>query len=58
MKFKKGDWVHSVRVGSKGQFVGEVVDFLKGEYVIRDAEKKRWLRAEGELSRAVKTKAA
>jgi hypothetical protein len=28
------------------------VDFLDGEYVIRDAEKLKWLRAEGELSRS------
>ncbi|UPT95429.1 hypothetical protein J4G48_0040455 [Bradyrhizobium barranii subsp. apii] len=54
MKFKKGDWVHSVRVGSKGQFVGEVVDISEGEYVVRDGERKRWLRAEGELSPAKK----
>jgi len=58
MKFKKGDWVHSVRVGSKGQFVGEVIGFSDDEYIIRDAEKRRWLRSEGELSRAVKKEAA
>ena len=50
MKFKKGDWVHSVRVGSKGQFVGEVIGFSDDEYIIRDPEKLKWLRAEGELS--------
>jgi hypothetical protein len=52
MKFKKGDWVHSVRVGSKGQFVGEVIGFSEGEYVVRDPDKLKWLRAEGELSHA------
>jgi hypothetical protein len=52
VKLKNGDWVHSVRVGSKG--LGEVIDFSEGKYVIRGAEKRRWLRAEGELSPAKK----
>lgn len=58
MKFKKGDWVHSVRVGSKGQFVGEVIGISEGEYIVRDPDKLKWLRAEGELSPAAKSKEA
>ena len=49
-KFKKGDWVTSVRRGSKGSFVGEIIDICGDEYVIRDAEKLRWLRKPAELS--------
>lgn len=56
-KFKKGDWVESARVGSKGKFVGEVIGTSQGEYVIRDADRVKWLRKEDELSPA-KPKAA
>ena len=34
----------------KGQFAGEVIGFSDDEYIIRDPEKLKWLRAEGELS--------
>lgn len=58
MKFKKGDWVHSKRRGSKGSFIGQVVDISEGEYVIRDNERLKWLRTEDELSPAPKKEAA
>lgn len=45
-KFKKGDWVR----GSKGSFVGKIIEIWGDEYVIRDAEKLRWLRKPAELS--------
>jgi hypothetical protein len=49
-KFAKGNWVQSAPVGSKGAFVGEVCEVLGGrEYVVRDAERRRWLRHEREL---------
>jgi hypothetical protein len=49
-KFAKGNWVHSAPVGSKGPFVGEVIEVLGGrEYVVRDIEGRRWLRHEREL---------
>ncbi|WFU52253.1 hypothetical protein QA639_21330 [Bradyrhizobium pachyrhizi] len=52
-KFEKDDWVRSVRVGSKGSFVGQIKDVLDGgEYVVRDDDRKRWLRKEDELSPA------
>jgi hypothetical protein len=56
-KFSKGDWIQSAKVKHQPAFVGEVIDVLDGGgYVIRDAERRRWLRQEGELSPA-KTKA-
>jgi hypothetical protein len=58
MKFKKGDWVRSARVGSKGPFVGEVIDTSQGEYILRDADRNRWLRKESELSPAARKEAA
>jgi hypothetical protein len=52
-KFAKGNWVQSARVGSKGSFVGEIREVLDGsEYVVRDTERRRWLRHESELTRA------
>lgn len=58
LKFKKGDWVRSVRRGSKGAFIGEIIDTSEGEYVVRDVERRRWLRTEAELSPAHKKEAA
>lgn len=53
MKFEKDDWVRSVRVGSKGSFVGQVKEVLDGdEYVVRDDDRKRWLRKGSELTKA------
>ena len=50
MMFKRKEWVRSKRLGSKASFVGQVTDVLPGgEYVIRDAERKKWLRKEDEL---------
>lgn len=52
MKFRKGDWVESARVKHKGKFVGQVIDTIDGEYIIRDAERAKWLRKEEDLSPA------
>jgi hypothetical protein len=52
MKFKKGDWVRSARVGSKSSFNAEVIEIWQGEYILRDADRNRWLRKESELSPA------
>jgi len=48
--FKVGDWVRSARVGSKGSFVGQVVDRLDGDFILRDIERRKWLRKADELS--------
>jgi hypothetical protein len=57
-KFSKGDWVQSTRVKHQPAFAGQVIEVLDGgEYVVRDAERRRWLRKEDELSPA-KPKAA
>ena len=50
MTFKVGDWVRSARVGSKGPFVGQIVSRLDGDYILRDIERKKWLRKADELS--------
>lgn len=54
MKFKIKDWVRSERVRSKGSFVGQIIDTINGQYVVRDAERQRWLRTEDELTIAEK----
>jgi hypothetical protein len=48
---KVGDWVRSVRVGRKEEFNGEIVEILSGLFVVRDAEKRRWLREASELTK-------
>lgn len=57
-KFKDKDWVRSARVGSKGSFVGQIVGTSQGDYIVRDADRKRWLRAESELTLAPKQEKA
>jgi hypothetical protein len=57
-KFRKGDWVKSARRGPRGSFVGRIVDTIDGEYIVRDAERRRWLRTESELSAAPSKKEA
>lgn len=44
-----GTWVRSVTVGKAPAFVGEIIDRIDGEYIVRDAERRRWLRLECEL---------
>ncbi|MEY9247583.1 hypothetical protein [Bradyrhizobium elkanii] len=52
-KFEKDDWVRSARVGAKGSFVGQVKEVLDGdEYVVRDDDRRRWLRKGSELTAA------
>ncbi|WP_156928819.1 MULTISPECIES: hypothetical protein [unclassified Bradyrhizobium] len=53
-KFKDKDWVKSARVGSKGSFVGQIVGTSQGESIVRDEDRKKWLRAESELEHAEK----
>lgn len=51
MKYEIGQWVRSRQVGSKEPFVGHVAQrFSDGTYVIRDAERRRWLRGDEDLS--------
>lgn len=54
MRFKIGDWVRSLPFRNKGAFVGQIVDTIGRDYVIRDAEKRKWLRTAEELRPAVK----
>jgi hypothetical protein len=42
----------SARVGRKGSFVGQIISIFDGEYVVRDAANKKWLRKEDELEPA------
>jgi hypothetical protein len=58
MKFKFKQWVKSARRGSKGSFVGQIVDTMDGDYIIRDTERRKWLRKECELSPAEPKKEA
>jgi hypothetical protein len=58
-KFRKGDWVKSVRRKSrKGSFVGQIIDTIDGDYIVRDAQNLKWLRTETELSAATAKKEA
>lgn len=54
MKYAKGEWVQSARVGNATKFVGQVIGHSQGQYIIRDADRVRWLRFEEELSPAPK----
>ncbi|WP_396604861.1 hypothetical protein ACFLEY_22340 [Bradyrhizobium sp. YCK136] len=54
MKYAKGEWVQSARVGNAPKFVGQVMGHSQGQYIIRDADRVRWLRFEEELSPAPK----
>lgn len=49
MRFKIKDWVRSVPVKYKGSFNGQIVDKIGNEWVVRDAEKRKWLRTTDEL---------
>jgi hypothetical protein len=50
MKFKIKSWVRSARYKSKGPFVGQIIGTSKGEYIIRDADRVKWLRTEDQLT--------
>jgi hypothetical protein len=52
VRFEIGDWVESEAVNHKGKFVGQVVDIMNAQYVIRDAERRKWLRQSRELKHA------
>jgi hypothetical protein len=43
-------------VGARGQgpFVAEIIEISQGEYILRDSDRKRWLRKESELTPAKK----
>lgn len=41
---KIGDSLRSKRVGTKDWFVGEVVEIRPEGVILRDAERRRWLR--------------
>lgn len=50
-KFEIKEWVRSKRVGSARAFNGQIVDMMHSEYVVRDENKVKWLRAEAELEK-------
>lgn len=52
--FDVGAYVHSVAVGSRGEFDGTIVADAAGGYDVRDADGNTWLRSRGELSPATK----
>jgi hypothetical protein len=52
VRFEIGDWVESDPVNRKGKFVGQIVDTINGDYVVRDAERRKWLRKFRELKPA------
>jgi hypothetical protein len=54
MRFKIGDWVRSLPFRNKGSFVGQIVDTIGHDYIVRDAERRKWLRTDAELRPAVK----
>jgi hypothetical protein len=54
VRFKIGDWVRSLPFRNKGSFVGQIVDTIGRDYVVRDAEKRKWLRTAEELRIAEK----
>lgn len=58
MKFKLKQWVRSARYKAKGSFVGQIVGFSQGEYIIRDADRVKWLRTEDQLTLAEEKDAA
>lgn len=49
-KFKEKDWVRSARYRSKGSFVGQIVGMSRGEYIVRDGDRVKWLRTEDQLT--------
>jgi hypothetical protein len=49
MKLKIGDWVRSVPIKYKGEFNGQIVDRIGNEWIVRDAQKRKWLRTTEEL---------
>jgi hypothetical protein len=49
VRFKIKDWVRSVPVNHKGSFNGQIIDKIGNEFVVRDAEKRKWLRTADEL---------
>jgi hypothetical protein len=50
MKFKIKAWVRSAPYRSKGSFVGQIIGTSQGEYIIRDADRVKWLRTEDQLT--------
>jgi hypothetical protein len=58
MKFKVKQWVRSARYREKGSFVGQIIGTSKGEYIIRDADRVKWLRTEDQLELAEQKNAA
>jgi hypothetical protein len=50
MKFKVKQWVRSARYKEKGSFVGQIVGTSKGEYIVRDGDRVKWLRTEDQLT--------
>jgi hypothetical protein len=57
-KFKEKDWVRSARYREKAAFVGQIVGMSRGEYIIRDGDRVKWLRTEDQLTLAEEKDAA
>lgn len=51
MRMRPKQWVRSARVRRKGRFIGQIVEALgRGEYIIRDQNKLKWLRHSSQLT--------
>lgn len=50
--------MRSARYREKGSFVGQIIGFSQGEYIIRDADRVKWLRTEDQLTLVEEKKAA
>jgi hypothetical protein len=57
-KFKDKDWVRSARYREKAAFVGQIVGMSRGEYIVRDGDRVKWLRTEDQLEAVEKKEAA
>jgi hypothetical protein len=58
VKFKIKQWVRSDRYKTKASFVGQIVGTSKGEYIVRDGDRVKWLRTEDQLTLVEEKKAA
>ena len=52
MRYEVGEWVKSVRVNGKASFVGQIIALVGEDYILRDHERRKWLRRNSELQPA------
>lgn len=51
MRLRPKQWVRSARVRHKGRFVAQVIEAIgRGEYIVRDRHKVKWLRHASQLN--------